>query len=86
MACLMEIHFITIRKLSLIAMNDAVKFKYNALPPYPAEKLKDLLGFDTIDDLLDILRAYSIKIEEVNNNYGIIFDKKKSLIGILFNY
>ena len=81
MACLMEIHFNTIRKFSLIAMNDAIKYKYNVLPPYPAEKLKDLLGFDSVDDLLDLLRAYSIEIEKVNDNYGVIFDKKKTLIG-----
>ncbi|ORX54691.1 hypothetical protein BCR36DRAFT_321909 [Piromyces finnis] len=81
MGCLMEIHFNTIRKKALIAMNSAIKFKDNRLPPYPAEKLKNLLGFDTIDDLLDVLYHYGIEVESnTDNYYGIIFDKKKDII------
>ena len=86
MGCLMEIHFNTIRKNALIAMNYAVKFRDNILPPYPAEKLKDILGFDTIENLLDVLNYYSIEIDSQDNYYGVIFDKKKGIIGKYYIY
>jgi len=82
----MEIHFNTIRKNALIAMNYAVKFRDNILPPYPAEKLKDILGFDTIENLLDVLNYYSIEIDSQDNYYGVIFDKKKGIIGKYYIY
>ncbi|OUM70709.1 hypothetical protein PIROE2DRAFT_50001, partial [Piromyces sp. E2] len=80
MGCLMEIHFNIIRKKALIAMNSAIKYKDNRLPPYPAEKLKNLLGFDTLEDLIDFIKYYGIDMESNEDYYGVFFDKKKEII------
>lgn len=75
MACLMETHFNEIRFYALKSMSRSYHSKSKK---YPAHQLKDLLGFDTIENLIKFVTYYDIDVGFDNGVQEVdLFNKEK---------
>ncbi|ODV79752.1 mRNA export factor Sac3 [Suhomyces tanzawaensis NRRL Y-17324] len=75
MACLLETHFNEVRFYALKSMARSFHTKGR---PYPAESLKNLLGFDSIEKLVKFVTYYEVDVIEDNGEVLIdLFNKEK---------
>lgn len=75
LACLMETHFNEIRFYALKSMTRSYHSKSKK---YPAHQLKDLLGFDTVENLVKFVSYYDVDVVYENGVQGVdLFNQEK---------
>ncbi|KAJ2473989.1 actin cytoskeleton and mitosis protein [Coemansia sp. RSA 2322] len=62
LACLAEYQFPSIRRAALKAMNTA--FPYQAGKEYPTGEFADMLAFDSVDEVREFCRQFSVSVSE----------------------
>ncbi|KAI8815498.1 SAC3/GANP/Nin1/mts3/eIF-3 p25 family-domain-containing protein [Cladochytrium replicatum] len=63
MACLMEMHFVAVRKAGFQAMQRAYYSFEDRGTWFPGDELMELMCFDNIDEVVETLEYYSIPVE-----------------------